>query len=221
MTVHEDSAEQLFDRILTDPGAAAMFAATTSRLRSGSYDQRYAAWIGQTQRHPAYWPRHQVAAYLDVHSRIASGEVAKVQAYVGATPGPDADRESNAAKLRQVHPRFRADLDATQNGADSDGTLSWDAPITLERSTGAAFIDDHDTHHPVISPYSVRPGSAPLEVGYTLPSRTMAHLDVEGAVARWAYDDDRVCLLLNVAKLGPWLGIRPLPSNIEPALTAL
>jgi hypothetical protein len=221
MTIHEESAEELLDGILTHPSAAAMFAATTARLRSGAHDQRYTAWIGQTQRRPAYWPRHQVAAYLDVHSRIASGEVAKVQIYVGATPGPDADREGNADKLRRVHRRFRAHLDLTQNGADSDGTLSWDAPITLERSAGAAFIDAHGTCHPVIAPYSVHPESVPLEVGYTLPSRTRMHLDMDGAVARWAYGDDRICLLLNVAKLGHLLGVRPVPSDIEPARIGL
>jgi hypothetical protein len=34
------------------------------------------------------------------------------------------------------------------------------------------------------APFEVRPASVPLEVGYTLPSRTFAHLFTEGAVAR-------------------------------------
>ncbi|MEV5089894.1 hypothetical protein AB0N18_18605 [Streptomyces griseoincarnatus] len=56
----------------------------------------------------------------------------------------------------------------------------------------------------------------PLEVGYTLPSRTAAYLMVQGAVVRWAYDDNEICLLLDLSRVGEMAGARPLPAGIEP-----
>ena len=40
------------------------------------------------------------------------------------------------------------------------------------------------------------PGWAPLEVGYTRPSRTLLHLTEFGAVARWPYGHDVITLLV-------------------------
>jgi hypothetical protein len=55
----------------------------------------------------------------------------------------------------------------------------------------------------------------PLEVGYTLPSRTATHLTMEGAVARWAYDDNEICLLLDLPRIGEMAGTRSLPAGVE------
>ena len=59
------------------------------------------------------------------------------------------------------------------------------------------------------------PFSVPLEVGYTLPSRTFAHLLTEGAVARWPYDEDQIHLLVD-QRAGLHMGTRPLPADVQP-----
>ena len=80
----------------------------------------------------------------------------------------------------------------SQNGADCDGTLSWDEPVNLWRALGVRVLHEKGLYGSLHAPFEVRPWSVPLEVGYTLPSRTAAHLTVEGAVARWAYDDNEM-----------------------------
>lgn len=63
--------------------------------------------------------------------------------------------------------------------------------------------------------FELKPFSAPLEVGYTKPSRTLHHLMVEGAVARWAYDSTDIDLLVDIERLGEFVAARPLPAGIE------
>ncbi|OAH10875.1 hypothetical protein [Streptomyces jeddahensis] len=188
---------------MEDPAAHAAMVAERRRFKSGDYDKRFVSWIGQTLHAPGYWPWEQIACYCRVVGGLVLGEFAKVQIIVGATPGPDADREGNAAKLRGTHPAFRAHLDMQQNGAEGDGTLSWGDPIGVEKSVGVPFIADCGKNSVIIE-HPVAPASVPLEVGYTKPSRTLLHLKKFGGVARWAYDDDRICLLINTETLGRW-----------------
>lgn len=207
MTVHEDAARHLLDDVLLNPEAAAVFAETRVKLRADLANEEYVAWIGQTPRGPSSWTHEQVAAYLAVHAGLGSGRYAKVTIEVGATPGADADREGNAQKLMHVAPPFVAMLDMGQNGADCDGTLHWGQEIKVEKSTGIPLID-HGEKTPVNMIHSVNPASVPLEVGYTKPSRTLMHLTQYVGVARWAYGDERICLLLNVDKAWGRLGRR-------------
>jgi hypothetical protein len=112
---------------------------------------------------------------------------------------------------------FLGKLDMHQNGAGSDGTLYWDEPTTLWRATGVPFYGAHVLHSTIHAPFEAKASSAVLEVGYTLPSRTMAHLLMEGAVARWPYGDTEITLLVNLQRLGPFIGVRPLPSSVPAA----
>lgn len=220
-TAHETAAEELLDDYLSDPERAAAMARLRAGLRSGRYDERFISRIGQTQRRAQHWPLHQVAAFTHVVSGLASGVFAKRRIKVGETPGPDADRAGNAARLLGVDKPFRARLDMGQNGADSDGSLSWDRPVTLWRAIGVPVYGAHVLHRAIHAPFDVSSYSVPLEVGYTHPSRTLAHLTVEGAVARWSYGDDEICLIVNLERLGPFLAVRALPSDVVPAGIAL
>ena len=158
------------------------------------------AWIGQTQRRPAYWPLEQVSAFIKVHAGLMSGQYARVEVSVGYTPGPDADRAGNAAKLRGVHHLFQAELDMRQHGADCDGSFSWGSPIEVNKSSGLGLVTSCGTA-PVNMGMTVAPGAVPLEVGTTKPSRTYLHLQQDGGLARWAYEDDRIGLLVNVERM--------------------
>ncbi|MER7671316.1 hypothetical protein ABTY61_23010 [Kitasatospora sp. NPDC096128] len=86
-----------------------------------------------------------------MHVGICDGIYGRVSINIGAEPGPDADRESNASKLT-----------------------------------------------PAPAPCRIAASNAPLEVGTTLPSRTLLHLDLEGAVARWRYASTWITLLWRI-----------------------
>jgi len=217
-TTHEQAAEDLLADFLADPDGQDLLVRVTHSLHDSSPTaDEFRAIIGQTQRQAKYWPQTQIAAFTHVVNQLANGNYAKRRIKVGHAPGPDADRDANAARLRDLRAPFIAELDMHQNGADSDGTLHWGENATLWRATGVPILGAHVLHGTIHAPFEVRPFTAPLEVGYTHPSRTMAHLLVEGAVARWPYDDDEITLIVNLERLGPFIGARPLPSCIEPS----
>jgi hypothetical protein len=216
VTIHEDAARVLLEELQADPVSASTLAQMTASLYEGAYSRQLIAWVGQTQRDAAYWPAHQVAALTHVLDGLAYGRIVRRRIPVGATPGPDADREGNAAKLEGVKTPFHVELDMSQNGADCDGVLSWDEPVNLWRALGVRVLHEKGIYGSLHAPFEVRPWNVPLEVGYTLPSRTAAHLMMEGAVARWAYDENEICLLLDLPRIGQMVGTRPLPAGIEP-----
>ncbi|MET9445461.1 hypothetical protein [Streptomyces sp. NPDC006610] len=216
MTVHEDAARVLLEEMQGEPAGASVLARMTASLYEGAYSRQLIAWIGQTQHEPAYWPPHQVATLTHVLDGLVYGRIVRRRIPVGATPGPDADRQGNAKKLEAVSHPFHAKLDMSQNGADCDGTLSWDEPVNLWRALGVRVLHEKGLYGSLHAPFEARPWQVPLEVGYTLPSRTAAHLMMEGAVARWAYEDKEICLLLDLPRLGQTTGTRPLPTGIEP-----
>lgn len=214
--MHERAAEDLLNDYLAEPGGEELISKAKAWLY-GDTPEQFVSLIGQTQRSARYWPLHQVAAFAYVVSQLASGQFAKRRIKVGRTPGPDADRVGNATSLLGLDQPFRADLDMTQNGADSDGQLSWDQSVTLWRATNVPIYGAHVMHGTIHAPFDVLPHSVPLEVGYTQPSRTLAHLLVEGAVARWPYEDDEICLLVNLTRLGSFRRRRALPADVRPA----
>ncbi len=220
-TFHERAAEELLADMRADPGWTADLSRMTARLYRGDYPRWLVAAIGQTRDEPAYWPPEQTAALTRTLYRLAHGRIARHRIKVGSTPGRDADRTGNAARLRGLPAPFHAHLDMHQNGADCDGTLSWQEPVTTWRSTAVPVLNVHALHSAVLAPFDVRPTSVPLEVGYTKPSRTLAHLAVEGAVARWAYDDDEIHLLVDLERIGAFVGLRPLPADVEPSTLGL
>ncbi|WP_409469044.1 hypothetical protein [Streptomyces sp. HC307] len=207
MTVHEDLAESVWQDIQKDHNAvAAMFRLRNRHIRGemdegGIHGTGYADALGSSARYrPEKWPLHQHAAFVELHALIGAGDVTYTCISTGGTPGADADRTGNAAKLAQTHDRFTAELDMCQNGADSDGTLSWSGPLRVSRPTGAFFYPSacrNAQQSILVYPTEVREGRAPLEVGDSWPSRTLMHLQQYGAVARWPYGSRLIWLFLD------------------------
>jgi hypothetical protein len=215
-TIHEDIAEDELADMLADADKAKHLHAVAARLREGRFPDWLAAMVGQTPTQPGSWPPHQVAAFASVLTRLAFGRVARRRIRLGASPGADADRTGNAARLQGLPAPFVAHLSMTQHGADCDGLLEWTESVVTWRSTATPVLGAHVLHGAIQAPFEVRPSSVPLEVGYTLPSRTFAHLLTEGVVARWPYDDEEVHLLIDLERAGLFMGARPLPADLEP-----
>lgn len=214
-TVHESTAAELLADMVTDPDEVAALAQVAEGLRHHRYPASFVAVVGQTREQPAYWPPEQTAAFTYVTYRLAHGLIARRRIPVGATPRPDSDREGNAARLSSIARPFAASLDMEQNGADSDGILTWGQPVTAWRATGVRILNAHVQHGTIHAPFDLKPYSVPLEVGYTKPSRTMHHLLTEGAVARWAYDSTAIDLLINIERIGGFVAARHLPAGVE------
>ena len=122
----------------------------------------------------------------------AVGSVRLVQFSVGAEPFADARVSENQAALD-------AGLDSSglnalvdpAKGSTDDGAVSWLEPLYFG-PTGDVGTD------PTRPELFLQPGSAPLEIGYTLPSRTWMHLEASGAVFRWPYRSVLVWLVARV-----------------------
>lgn len=90
--------------------------------------------------------------------------------------------------------------------------------------TATPVLGPHVLHGVIQAPFEVRPDSVPLEVGYSPPNRTFAHLFTEGAVARWPYNDDEAHLLVELERAGLVHGHAPAPGRCgagEGAVTRL
>ncbi|SDH66687.1 hypothetical protein SAMN05421505_1204 [Sinosporangium album] len=205
-TVHEDAAATLLDDILTTPEAAATFAEIRSRLRTQSnhwFNDGYIDAIGQLHaKDPADWPAEQAAAFTLIHSRLMAGTYMHLRAKLGQPPGPDADRTGNAEALTRLPWPLTARLDLAQQGADQDGTLAWRCSVTADGcSTGTALLPDcaNEAPSPLTTVRSIPPRTVPLEVGYTMPSRTLLHLHRDGGVARWPHRSTDIHILVNLA----------------------
>jgi hypothetical protein len=199
-TSHERGAHAVLDRLLTTEPTAAALVRTRNRLASGDhFTPGFVTAIGQIHRRtPDLWPVHQVAAFLDIHAAVGAGRYAMVQVEVGTPPRPDAERAANTAALAHLPEPFTADLDVDQNAADEDGTVAWSQHIVVTRSTGVPYTAACAAPESLTIPTTVQSFRVPLEVGTTMPSRTLLHLEEDGGVARWAYGSTDLYVLLNL-----------------------
>lgn len=205
-TVHEQSAAHLLDAMIEHPGASRTFIETRRRLKLPSshpaaFGRDYIATLGQLACiTPAQWPLEQVAAFTALHTKICAGEPpspdrrcshARRSQGRRATQGERAGARTPARPIscrRRPHPEWwRRRRNAEMGRAHSHGRcersgLPWPLPLGPE-TAGADRA------------YS-RGRLGPLEIGSTTPSKTLLHLLEAGAVARWPYGSDHICLLV-------------------------
>jgi len=200
VTNHETWAELTLERYLSDPDGLETLGLARQGLRTEQWDDEYIAAIGQHGiLAPSSWPEEQIAAFAEVHALIYGGSVATVLVGTGWKPGPDADREGNAEILATLPRPFRAEVDMQQQFSQGDGVLAWDEPIRVSLATGLIDRRPDGTTSPFTVSFKIPPGSAVLEIGSSVPSRTLAHLIDRGAsVARWPYGYKRLRLMVNL-----------------------
>lgn len=185
---HERAVEAATTRLLEEPESKALLHGMRRKLETGFYPEWFVDVVMQRG-----WSGLKLAdafAFANIWAWVQNGDVALVRIGLFGTPAPDAEIETNRARLSTLVEPFKAEV---WNGtADSDGFLSWDREIALDCQPRPRRADGAPTAHPR------RPGRAPLEIGLTRSSRTFMHLAAEGAVARWPYGHDFVTLLIVV-----------------------
>lgn len=190
-TIHEAAARALLDGILLDPDAAADYAAFRAGLADAPEDavHRFEDF-GQLfhARHPGKWPLEQSAALYEFCIGLSAGESARLQIDVSGTPDADRERQANAETLRSLPAPFAAHVDMLQNGADRDGWFKWNTPIVLRS----------DPREGPRQAYLVEARTIPLEIGYSMPSRTLLHIRQARGVARWAYGSTHITLFYDL-----------------------
>lgn len=200
MGSHEYLADCTLEKLMRTEDGRLALAMAREGLNEGRWHDEYLSAIGQQSlTSPRSWPMEQVACFAEVHALIFGGDATELLIGVGETPRPDADREGNAAALARLPHPFRAHVDMEQNNASQDGTLCWEGPIRVGLCTGLIARHADGTTHPLPVFFTIPAGMAPLEIGSTKPSRTLAHLiDGEGSVARWPYGSSRIRLIVNL-----------------------
>lgn len=200
MTDHETWAMLALERFMEDPDGPEVLNLARHGLRTGQWDDEYVAAIGQHGLlEPTSWPEEQLAAFAHVHNLIFGGSVATVLVGTGREPQADSDRKGNAAILATLPRPFRAEVDMGQQFKQGDGRLTWDEPIRVALATGLIERRPDGSTYPHTVSFKVPPGSAILEIGSSLPSRTWKHLvDRQGKVARWPYGYSHVRLMVNL-----------------------
>ncbi len=161
------------------------------------------------------WPMEQVAVFIKIQVMIHTGLVAMVPLSTPRPPLADRERAGNAEALASLPHPFTASVDMYQSNEAGDGLLSWSEPIEASLSTGIIGRDSDGRTRPVPVHFMIPPGSAPLEIGSSLASRTWTHLVMDsGRVARWPYGHSRIRLLVNFDRDAAWerlldyLGVR-------------
>lgn len=199
---HVWTARQMLDEMMDDPDGPEMIRITYQGIREKRWGADYIAALGQQPR--GSWPMEQVAMFARLHYMVYSGQVAHVWVSTRRGPRADRDREGNAALLADLPHPFTAEVDMHQNNEDGDGIVRWSEPIRVSYTTGLIDRDPDGTTHPLTLSATLPPGSAVLEIGQSLASRTWQHLIMDtGKVARWPYGHSRFWLFIN-QDFGAW-----------------
>lgn len=203
-TVHEDGARKALRSWIRNPEGSKALADFEERLQAGEFDAWFIDTVGQDYRyHASKWDMEQVLMLMVVHMDIIGGKVGLVDVCLWDGPSRDTDREGNQAGLDLLPDPFVGRVDEAQYGTDSDGWLEWSEPIRVEVATGRTTTGPNGRPAPILVTVMVRPQRVPIEIGYTQPSRTLAHIREGFGVARWPYSHEKVRIFLNMEHLMP------------------
>jgi len=201
-TVHERAAQNLCDKVLAEPGGASLIVGFVQGLKEGRWSAPYIDAIGQSFRGgPRTWDPAQIIAFMETHSRICQGKIAQCVIGIGKQPLRDSARQENQATLADLPHPFSAVVSEYQGHGDPDGLLEWSEAIICDVTTGEVETLPDGQTRIATEQRILPPGQVPLEIGTTLPSRTLLHM-CAGGVARWPYRSETMRLFVNMED--PW-----------------
>jgi hypothetical protein len=183
-------------RMMARPGGPDLVATLTANVVNGYYSDELCDVMGtgRSRSGPRSLPIEQILLIGLAHVEICSGQIIRTMVRADGEPHADSGRHANALALSDLPHPFTAQVDLTQYNCDSDGTMSWAEPIEA-----SSYTADQDDHRAGLQEIVVAdPRSVPLEIGSTLPSRTLMHLREARGVARWPYGTDWIHVWLAV-----------------------
>jgi hypothetical protein len=181
-TAHSLALSKVYAAIAKDPEQVRIAHRYLEKLRDGFYDREWVDVLFQSPFGSNVRPS-DAAAFGMVWVAIHQGAIVHARILVGKMPAADRDLEHNASLLNALPPPFQAKLWC--GNREHDGLLEWSERITLA----------HTSEEEVLDEVTLKPGAAPLEVGYTTISKTLAHLNQDRVLARWPYGQRVVTLL--------------------------
>lgn len=191
-TVWDDGLEYQHLEFMKREGGADTVAFVLENLIHQDYPQEDVDFVGtpfQDNARNAY-------AYMVVHSWKVSGELGSINISLPESPYADCEIDNMNSILSRLPKPFSGKFWGGVN--DSDGFISWAAPIIMQRINCKESPDkDHvcPNEHIIVEPNHVA-----LEVGTTKPARTLAHLQREYGLARWPYHYTFVMLRIRLER---------------------
>lgn len=191
----------LLDKLMANADGIEALAKARAGLRDERWGREYAEAIGQSAVYGSDWPMDQLAAFACTHAMINGGSAAFVGVQTLGAPRQDSEREANAAALASLPHPFIASVWMHQHNADNDGMVTWSEPIKVQAATGRIEQRENGSTAPIPVQFEIPPGRVPLEIGFTKPSATWAHIAGEGGVARWPYGHSRLHIFVNLCPI--------------------
>jgi hypothetical protein len=200
--VHGRTLVDIVQQYLNDPDWLETIAVYLRNMQSGFYprvtiDEFFQKWEGHGD-----YELVDAVAYMLIHTDILSGKIAKTMIDVGSVPFSDDEVIKNGLALSNGLSNInvwgpasdeypKAKTDCSFSGAfwgkkeGEDGYIEWkdDAVFWL-------FKDS------LCNKIRIAERRVPLEVGYTMPGRTVSHLMTDRAIARWPYGSKMITILV-------------------------
>ncbi|MFP5219876.1 MAG: hypothetical protein ACLGIG_09080 [Actinomycetes bacterium] len=212
-SAHEFGARHGFARAIEDFGAADVYGVVELGrfalwcTEPGCAHHLSNAAIGQTFKDVE--PVEQLWCRGRLEALLANGRVLSMVVDVFEGPVADREVERNQALLNAglAGTPGRATVWSSSGGRPDDGLIEWVGQLRLApRDEGA--VEEAATRG--LTELVLPELRAPLEIGYTLPSRTWLHLAQHGAVWRWPYRSTNLFLLAAVSDGPRGWGVGPL-----------
>lgn len=162
------------------------------RMRKGFWPSLYLTVFGQNH-FDGYSPE-DAYCFAQLHTKVATGEIAIVQIEIGCTPRRDSDIEYNNKALSNLPHPFYGGYGPDGQAGD-DGVIGWNSSVKMSV---------YDMHTNAKTEIAIRPWSVALEVGTTAFHRTFGHVWTSGCgVARWPYGSEVLTILYNQRPFDP------------------
>ncbi|MFE6718705.1 hypothetical protein ACFVDU_14135 [Streptomyces albidoflavus] len=181
-SIHRRAADHMAEAWAETQWGAKALAGMYRWTRDAEWSERIAV-LGQPF---SGWDMGQLFALRCLAGLWMEGLLTISEVEVGAQPKQDSQRQANQQALLLLPEGISATVDPNQRGADDDGLVRWENPLS------GHFNDPSDNES---QPDTIAPGWSPLEVGNTDASSTCFHLARSGALARWPYGDTMLTIM--------------------------
>jgi hypothetical protein len=180
-TIHEFAANEAVGKVLENPVEAQCLFEILAKMQS----REWGFWQDViVQKAP--WKHYELTdAYCfgQVQYLIVQNELITASINLHKKPPSDRRLESINDLLSTLPRSFRGE--ARGGPGDNDGYVAWSNSELFAQETELGPARE-----------MIPPMRLPLEVGYTLGSKTMHHIWLEKGVARWPYGCERLMLLV-------------------------